>query len=890
MNETNSRRRCRNRWAEPFRNGVAATFIIVVACCKITTVSAQPASHRPASSASAAAFLKKHCYRCHGVDKQEADLRLDSIDMSFADNSSTDVWVEVLDRINLGEMPPTDEPQPLAAELATATEWITGQLETIRHRAVSSGGRVLMRRMTRTEYTNTIRDLLAVTFEEGQGPEDLLPPDGAISGFNKVSKALLLDPSLMEHYFNVAERVADRAIRIRQPLVPQRTMRFECEDIVKAMGIDYQARDRAMDVTDDGVLLYYERIRTGYELKHPFSGTAVPITGRYIIRVKAAADRAQRDEPIYMDFTRGQQGRLQRFRVDAAMTEPQIYEFEGTLDATIGGEIAVVFANGTNPVIHDPLPGVDRVNSTATDPAEIKSNLRKQARYVAEGYGQYGNRPNMELLHREKAPKLYLDYIELEGPLDGEWPPRSMAIVFPDGLTKENQTPEYARKIFERLLPRAYRRPVTPDELAAIVGVVQRELEMGNPFHESVKVGVVATLCSPQFLYLLEGERALGVGQFASGKASAGSASYRSAPTALRPLSQYELASRLSYFLWSSMPDEELTSVADAGRLTDAATLNAQIDRMLKHEKANALVDDFASQWLRISEFDRFSPDKSIFPDIYELDISGVGTDMKAEPLEMFREILRHDESVLNFLNSDWTMMNARLARFYGVPKVDGSEFQRVNFSQLKKEGEPAGVRGGLIGMAGVHKWGSDGIRTKPVERGKYILDVLFNDHPPPPPPNAGEVQPNVRGENLTIRERLEQHREIAACANCHRRIDPYGLSLENFNAIGQWRTEQDGEKPPSHWHQRRPLEISGTLPNGDTYAGLTQFRELMDKQSDRFLKGLAEKLFIYALGRPIEGSDKPAVDDIVASAKDAKYTLRSMIKAVAASRAFQTK
>ncbi len=257
---------------------------------------------------------------------------------------------------------------------------------------------------------------------------------------------------------------------------------------------------------------------------------------------------------------------------------------------------------------------------------------------------------------------------------------------------------------------------------------------------------------------------------------------------------------------------------------------------------------------------------------------------MRREPLAFFREILRNDLSVLSFLDCDWTMANEKLAAWYGIEGVKGKEFQRVSF--------PAdSPRGGLLTMAGVAKWGSDGSRTKPVERGKYILDVIFNDPPPPPPPNAGEAEPNLAGEILTVRERLEKHRHVSTCRNCHRRIDPYGLALENFNVIGQWRDKLDGEKAIEHWGNNRPdIDCTGTLPNGSSYSSFTEFKEAMVAQSERFERALAEKLLMYALGRTLEASDRPTVVELVDQMQLNNHTIRSLVHGIVQTSAFQTK
>jgi hypothetical protein len=329
------------------------------------------------------------------------------------------------------------------------------------------------------------------------------------------------------------------------------------------------------------------------------------------------------------------------------------------------------------------------------------------------------------------------------------------------------------------------------------------------------------------------------------------------------------------------MPDDELLRLARAGSLRDPAVRGAQLRRMLADPKADALLQDFATQWLRVREFDRFTPDQELYPLYFTPENAQLGDNMKAQPLAFVREILQKNLPAKVLLDSDWTMLNERLARFCGIAGVRGEHFRRVDLPGDSQ-------RGGLLGMAGVHKWGSDGNRTKPVERAKYVLDVFFNERPDPPPANVGEVEPNVTGAFLTVRQRLDLHRRIASCAACHRKLDPYGLALENFNAIGQWRERQDGEQ--RNWGEAPRIDASGEFPNGRTFADLAEFKRALKEQEDRFLKGLAEKLFAYALGRSVEPADRPTIEALVAASKRNGATLPSLIEAVVASEAFRTK
>jgi hypothetical protein len=338
------------------------------------------------------------------------------------------------------------------------------------------------------------------------------------------------------------------------------------------------------------------------------------------------------------------------------------------------------------------------------------------------------------------------------------------------------------------------------------------------------------------------------------------------------------------------MPDDELTRLAGEQKLHDPHMLAKQVDRLLADPKVEGFVDGFARQWLKIDEFGRFPPDEKIYPDWYATDMAGIDVDVKQEPLAFFREVLRRDEPLASFLDSDWLMLNERLAKLYGIAGVQGADLRRVALNRDDAADISNRRRGGLLGMAGTHLWGADGNRTKPVERGKYILTVLFNDPPPPPPPNAGEVEPNLNGAKLTVRERLARHREQSSCNHCHRRIDPYGLALENFNVIGQWREQLDGEKPLSHWgNDRPPIDVSGTLPNGREFADFATFKAEIVRQRGRFTQALCEKLLVYAIGRTLEPADRAEINRLMSKHQDAP-TIRGLLKKIVTSDVFCTK
>ena len=802
------------------------------------------------------------------LKKQKGRLRLDSLNDDFTQTQTAGIWIEVRDNLNLGEMPPEDEPRPEAAQLFMVSKWIADKLKEMHALANSTGGEVQIRRMTRTEYLNTVRDLLKVTFVDGQSPREILPPDGTLEGFDKLSKALLLDPSLMENYFEAAQLVAERAVRLRPLPIPTMKVRKEFEDIFT------DRHGRSQEPVEGGIRIYRANLRLGSKIQHPYSSVLqpfnareVPIRGRYTVRVKAGASRGNRpDEPVYMDIN-WNRGNTKRVEVSVSPDNPQVYEWTTTMAPDEGGELQVAIVPGTKFLGGNPAYG------TISRDANALFNSGKQGEAVhlrglgrAEGSynhgGSYRDGVIASSKDRSVLPYLFVDWIETEGPLQEDFPPASTRYIFHQGFNDPaKETPEYVRTIFYRLLPRAFRRLVSDEELAQYTQLVTKEMELGHSFGNALKTGIIAVLCSPDFLYLFEPGH-----------------------SQKRALNDFELATRLSYFLWSSMPDDELFRLAFSRQLTNRTTLRQQVDRMLADPKSEALVNDFARQWLKINEFLRFIPDNHVYQESYWAPkFGGIGQDIEQEASEFFREILRKNENVLNFLDSRWVMANEKLAAYYGLPPVQGEQFRRINLP-------PNSPRGGVIGMAGFHLWGGDGARTKPVERGKYILSVLFNDPPDPPPPNAGEVEPNIQGEKLTVRERLLRHQEVEACAGCHKRLDPYGLGMENFNAVGQWRDGQDGEAY-RFWGQNPPPIINeGTLPNGTKFSNYNEFKAALAAQGPRFKRGLAEKLLMYALGRLLEPTDDATLQNLVGYMDQNGQTLRALIHGIVQTEAFRTK
>jgi len=805
-------------------------------------------------------FLQEYCVTCHGPDKQRGDFRVDTLTSDFSNLANAGHWIEVRDNINLGEMPP-EEPYPSIVKSEKISAWVAEGIRKAEKSALAKDGRVLLRRLTRAEFANTVRDLLGMTFLPGESPADLLPPDGTVDGFDKVSAGLMLDPSLLEKTHEVARRIADKAIVTGPPAYPTETMRMEFEEIAENRAIRYLCDRPGFVCEEDSVRLMGDvSTRSFARLAYPGEKRTIPVAGMYRVSVSASATRGAEGKPVVMRVEQSHpdeaKEKIMEVEVTAPPGQPEVYTVVVPRDPD-GGEWKVSLVDPASFLQGNPTYThyANRVVKDAGRAGDFATAIRFRGRMQLEGgHEQTLIRPDR--IETDDLAALHLDWIEIEGPLVDQWPPRSHTTIFPSG-TEFEPDPGAIRDLFERLLPLAWRRPVTGEEIEPLVAFVAGELEQGKSIEEAMRAGLAAVLTSPHFLYLFE----------PSGEND-------SDP---RRLTDWELASRLSYFLWSSMPDKTLFDLARSGRLRDRSVLESEVDRMMEDPRIEGFVEGFGAQWLRTGSFLAFEPDARQYPG-YDAEL---GEAMVGETLAYFREILMEDVDLRSFIDSDFAMMNERLARHYGFPGVKGEEFRRIALP-------PDSRRGGLLTQAGVLLAGSDGDRTKPVSRGVYVLEVLFNDPPQPPPPNAGEIEPNIEGENLTVRERLLKHQQIETCAACHRGIDPYGLAWENYDVIGRWRDRQNGEG----FRERNapPIVATGTLPNGKAFDGPESFKALLMAQDERFFRGLTEKMFVYALGRPHLPTDRPAVESIVDVLENESPTLRALIKHVVTSRAFLEK
>ena len=839
-------------------------------------------------------FLRKHCLRCHGPEKPQGEFRVDKqLPNAFLDASAKEKWGEVVNVLNSHEMPPEKEPQPAASETAAVVDWITAQIA--RAELVRRDRQIVLRRLNRDEYRNTLRELTGVDFDTSGFPQD--PP---ASGFDNIGAALTLSPLHTELYLDAARKILDRAlVEGEQP--PTIRWRFEPESgDSDSNRVNY---DGQRAIVNGG----RNPVRDGFKILHHESWDKnlnardfrLKSEGDYVVRIRAGGRVPKRDEVVEsarkklterMDRENEKNPSREKWHREQLNNDLQHFQTDRMYDygpprlkvvQALGGQPRVIAEFDVDAPLDSPR--VYEIPSRfTTESAGLTLHYAYDIPKVLENFWFQG--------HDEFArPEAYVDWFEIEGPIYASWPPPSHLKILPKRDDATNDDREYARKVLKRFMSLAYRRLVTDDEVAEKLRLYEVARTPETSFVQAIKTPLVAVLVSPNFLYLVETGRASETaGDAAASDAPAGgtpagdvaNSTPPNAAPAPRKLTDFELASRLSYFLWSTMPDAELLRLARDGRLGDPAALDAQVDRMLADAKSAALSRNFAAQWLGLREVGANPPAMDLYPQYdRHLEIS-----ISEESRAFFNEILRHDLSMLNFVGSDFVVINERLARFYDIPDVRGDQFRRV-------AAPPESHRGGVVTQASVLTITSNGTRTSPVKRGTWVMKNLLGTDPGLPVANAGDIAPKVPGiDRATVRQRLEIHRQLPQCARCHDKIDPLGFALENFNAAGQWR-DQEGFGYKGRVQRGDPrIDASSKLPDGTSINGVDDLRRVLREKEELFLRCLSGKLFTYALGRELGVADHVRVQASVEHVQRHDYTLRSLIKYIVASDLFQTK
>ena len=791
-------------------------------------------------------FLKNYCFKCHGPEKQEAHRRFDQLLPAITKLEELESWQEILDQLNLGDMPPEKEKQPAKTDVLAVIKSITESIAEAHPRLAGKGQHTALRRMNSWEYRHTIGDLLGLNIS-AWNPTENFPPEVKVDGFDNIGAGLVTSGLLLNHYLSAAAQAIERAthfgprpeIKTYAQKSPFYFKGKEARELPKLFQVDRFRFIPETPYTD----LYGRHYRGGHIGFRPLLNQGVAQSGLYRVRVRAAAidrrhpygktiDDFRNGDPLILELTAVDRqgsvtstGNVSRKRslamVELINEKPQWFEWDVYMEK--GYEPEVRFRNGTTATKR-----LVRLLATAKDVApEIKPFSEMKA----------GNERSYGVLKAYRGPKLRIWEIQIRGPFVKEWPPRGHDLMY--GSLKPNDlNREKTRERLRIFAAKAFRRPLWQGELSPIESMVNRKQDEGLEPLQALQLGFQTILCSTSFLYLDEN----------SGK-----------------LNDYALASRLSYFLWSTAPDSELLTLAEQNKLSKSVVLRGQVKRMLRNSKSNRFANNFIRVWLNFDNIGEMPPSKDF--KVYYRDNLEVA--MRNETQTFFRHVLDHNLSTHEFLNADYSFLNRELALHYGIEGIEGNHLSRVSL-----KGTP---RGGLLGHGSFLTASANGVDTSPVVRGIYMLEKLFGYTPPPPPDDVPDIEPDIRGAK-TIREQLAKHREIATCAECHRKIDPFGFALENFDAIGRWRNE---------YGKNMPIDASGELPNGDAFSTVPEFGKHIIKREGQFSRSLTEKLLTYAIGRELVPSDRPAIDAILREMRQDNKGLRDLIEAVVLSEVF---
>ena len=750
------------------------------------------------------ALIERYCVTCHNDRLETGGFSIERLDVTDV-ATHPEAWEKVVRKLRAGAMPPRPRPRPDQETYDAFRSWLEGELDAAAAASPNPGRTETFHRLSRTEYRNAVRDLLALDL----GVEDLLPADDTSYGFDNIAGVLGVSPTLMDRYLSAARKISRLAVASPVPSPTAETFR-----IASDLG-----QDRRMEGLPFGT-------RGGLVVEHNF-----PEDAEYVFEI--LPDGPLRIEPHDLELSIDGE-RIELLTVGKkpdpddprGLYTPQIEALEVRAPVTAGPhEVGVAF-----------------LRKTSAEPEGIRKLYLRP--FTGEGSGG------------DSRYQPYVESLTIAGPYESsgsrpveETPSRARIFTCrPGSDAAAAEEAACARDILSAIARRAYRRPVTEGDVGRLLTFYDRG-RAGGSFDTGIEMALRRLLVSPEFLFRVERDP----------EGVAADASYR--------VSDLELASRLSFFLWSSIPDDELLDVAERGELSDEGVFDAQVERMLADPRSDALVTNFAGQWLTLRNAAAVQPDEDAFPDFGE----GLRRAFRRETELLFDSVLREDRSTLDLLAADYTFVNERLAQHYGIPNVRGSHFRRVG---LEDES-----RGGLLGQGSILTVTSYANRTSPVNRGKWVLENILGTPPPPPPPDVPDLETAEGGQALSMREAMEQHRANPVCASCHRLMDPLGLSLENFDAVGRWRARSE---------TRGAIDASGELPDGTPFDGPSGLRAALLRHPDRFVTTVTEKLMTYALGRGVEYYDAPAVRAIVRDAAGGGYRLSSLVKGVARSAPFQ--
>lgn len=760
-------------------------------------------------------ILKEHCYKCHGEKKQKGKLRLDTLSPDLLKSRiAAETWHDVRDALNLGEMPPEEEPELSREKRQILVGWVNQEIDALIEAKKSTGGRVVLRRLNRSEYQNTMRDLLGI---EHNYVKDFPPESLSEDGFRNDGSTLQISDLQMEYYLKAAREGLRKAIVLGpRPKVIRQEFTKTVKDKNRGSNIldkDQQFIVKLMEYPEEGEVI----IRTTVRAKHAENRGYPQLRAAIGYRADVQAPRA---------FIKSQ---------DVASEDWQEFQFRSRIEN-------FPLPSKTQSKFPGLLVWLDNSYAEGRDkPLKARGNGKKQKQ--TKGPLTY--------------PQIEVQSMEFIGPVFEQWPPRHHTALLAPRKSGENEA-AHVSKLLTRFMSRAFRRPVDKSETLPYLKFYQSIRPTLTSFEEAMQETFAMILISPDFLYLVE-----------------------PSSETKRPLNDWEMASRLSYFLWSTMPDTQLFKLAREKKLRDPKVLQSEIERMISDERSWQFIEQFADQWLDLGAVQRVA----INPNYYPKFDDALKTSMRQESLHFFKEIFQKDLSALNFLDSEFTMLNEPLAKHYGLTGPRGSSFERVALN-------PKDHRGGVLTHGSILLGNSTGEDSHPVKRAVWIRERLLDDPPSDPPPNVPNLDStNPDFANLSVRDQLAAHREEPSCKDCHRGIDPWGIPMESYGGDGLWRDKILRKKTKGKGMNKLPVETETILPDGHEIGSIVDLKSyLLKNKKDQFAKAFTSKLLTYALGRRLEITDEKAVEDLTGKFIANNFRIKPLIQLVVASETFQTK
>jgi mono/diheme cytochrome c family protein len=779
------------------------------------------------------AFLEKHCIRCHGPEKEKGDVRFDRLSRDFKLGADTHHWAEAMEQVNSGEMPPKKdkEPKPSQQEIAAFVTNLDSLMKEGRASRMAARPSVTHYRLSRKEYQNTVYDLLGARYNPAVPGG--LNEDSLWHGYERIGSMLSLSPSHVDRYYRAAAAVLERTFPVKSGDVGK-VRKTAAEMHYGDMKPVQEAMDRFGIKRPLRQLLFPGRIEPALSPQW-FSKLGPEHSGLYRMRIQASGIRPPGGQPAHLSIGKstGEEtvASLVEFDINAPEDSPKVYEFDVYLDMPTTLHFSVVATDGVDrrsgAAFRNVLGGRTYLFTHSSENRLLNTNAPQM--FDGNGNGIFSS--------------VLVDWIEWEGPLETAAEKSRREGILPP----EDASTEVVAEHLRRFAERAWRRAVRIEELEEYLKAYGSERAAGEKTAEAYRVALHGVLTSRNFIYLVEGE-----------------------PTARERLTEWELASRISYFLWSSMPDAALFDAAKGGKLNGEG-VKKQVDRLLADQRTEHFVDDFARQWLQLHRVGMFPPDKKLYPN-YD---PWLESSMRTEVVEYFREMFTKNLSVDCFIHSEWTMANARLCDFYGLPEPKTEGFQRVAL-------KPEDHRGGLLTMGAVLGLTSDGTRHRPVHRGVWLSEAILGKTPPPPPANVPAIEPSTpQNPKASLRDKLAAHAQNANCAACHSKIDPFGLAWDNYDAIGQWRTH---EKVAAGVGADPVINPAGAMPDGRTFTDANAFKQLLMEDRDAVARAFIEHLCTYALRRVLTYDDREDIQAIVSEAKRNAYQIKDIVRAVAVS------